>query len=456
MAPTWREYEKGSGVAKINFTADRVATFRCEPGKQQAILWDAKTPGLGLRVTAAGARSYIFETRLEGKTLRITIGDVRTWTIVKAQAEATRYKAQTDQGIDPRQVRTEQLASRAEAKAMAAADELRNSVKLEEVWTIYVAERSPYWGEHQINAHRKIIQAGGEKRKRSPKLTEPGPLASLAGMRLIDVTSANLEAWAKLEAVARPSSARLAMRLLKACLNWCAAHPVYASIVTTNPTKSTKVRETLGRPKVKHDLLQREQLAAWFESVRRISNPVISAYLQTLLLVGARREEIACLRWCDVDFQWESMKLGDKVEDFRMVPLTPYVAQLLAGLPRRNEWVFSSSSSESGRLAEPRIAHNVAVAVAGLPHLTLHGLRRSFATLSEWTETPAGIAAQIQGHAPQGVREQNYIRRPLDLLRKWHVKIEAWILEEAGIHFQATPLGLYAVSVGIQHKPKID
>jgi hypothetical protein len=48
---------------------------------------------------------------------------------------------------------------------------------------------------------------------------------------------------------------------------------------------------------------------------------------------------------------------------------------------------------------------------------------------------PAGIAAQIQGHAPQGVREQNYIRRALDLLRMWHVKIEAWILEQAGIEF---------------------
>jgi integrase len=75
----------------------------------------------------------------------------------------------------------------------------------------------------------------------------------------------------------------------------------------------------------------------------------------------------------------------------------------------------------------------------------LHGLRRSFATLCEWTETPAGIAAQIQGHAPQGVREQNYIRRPLDLLRMWHVKIETWMLEQAQIRFQAANLGLHAV-----------
>lgn len=433
-------------MAKVNFTADRVAAFQCEAGKQQSIMWDAKTPGLGLRVTSAGARSYIFETRLEGKTIRITIGDVRTWTVGKAQAEATRHKAQTDQGIDPRQVRAEQVAAQVAVKVETAAAALRESVTLGAVWPVYVAERTPHWGEHQISAHRKIIQAGGEGRKRSPKPTKPGPLSVLAAERLVDLTDARIEAWAKVEAQTRPSSARLAMRLLKAFLNWCSAHPNYSGIVTRNAAKSAKAREILGKPKVKHDLLQREQLKAWFGEVRKIGNPVIAAYLQTLLMIGARREEVAGLRWADVDFQWGSMKLGDKVEDFRMVPLTPYVAHLLAALPRRNEWVFSSPSAESGRLAEPRIAHNEAVAAAGLPHLTLHGLRRSFATLSEWTETPAGIAAQIQGHAPQGVREQNYIRRPLDLLRKWHVKIEEWMLEQAEIQFQPAPAGLRVVS----------
>jgi len=147
------------------------------------------------------------------------------------------------------------------------------------------------------------------------------------------------------------------------------------------------------------------------------------------------------------------------------VPLTPFVAHLLAGLPKRNEWVFSSvlvldpseknterraryheakgqaapvgdvsTRSASGRLTDPSIAHRKACAAAGLV-LTLHGLRRSFASLCEWLDIPGGISAQIQGHAPQGVREQNYIRRPLDLLRVHHEKIEAWILEQAGIMF---------------------
>jgi hypothetical protein len=63
--PTWRPYGKRL-VNRQNFTADRVARFRCEPGKQQTLFWDRKTPGLGLRVTANGAKSYIFETASTG------------------------------------------------------------------------------------------------------------------------------------------------------------------------------------------------------------------------------------------------------------------------------------------------------------------------------------------------------------------------------------------------------
>ena len=65
--------------------------------------------------------------------------------------------------------------------------------------------------------------------------------------------------------------------------------------------------------------------------------------------------------------------------------------------------------------------------------LTFHGLRRSFGTLAEWVECPAGVVAQIQGHKPSATAEKHYRARPLDLLRLWHCRIEAWILSEAGV-----------------------
>jgi integrase len=97
--------------------------------------------------------------------------------------------------------------------------------------------------------------------------------------------------------------------------------------------------------------------------------------------------------------------------------------------------VFSSPRSEDGKLAEPRIAHNKALMAAGIPHVTIQGLRRSFGTLSEWVECPVGVVAQIQGHKPTAIAEKHYRRRPLDLLRMWHDKIEAWMLVQADIKF---------------------
>lgn len=66
-----------------------------------------------------------------------------------------------------------------------------------------------------------------------------------------------------------------------------------------------------------------------------------------------------------------------------------------------------------------------------------NGLRRSFATLSEWVEAPTEVVAQIMGHKPSAIAEKHYLRRSLDLLRMWHDKIETWVLEQAGIRFVA-------------------
>ncbi len=254
--------------------------------------------------------------------------------------------------------------------------------------------------------------------------------------------------------------AALSFRLLRSFIRWAAETPAYRGIIPSDAYKSRDVKDATPRVKAKEgDSLQREQLNVWFAGVREIANPVISAYLQGLLITGARREELAALRWDDVDFRWRSLVLDDKVEGTggRTVPLTPYLASLLLNLKRLNEippnkrqvarlakkseqwspspWVFASKTAADGKIAEPRIAHNQALAAGGLPHVTLHGLRRSFGTLSEWVECPVGVVAQIQGHKPSAIAEKHYRRRPIDLLRMWHDKIEAWMLAQAGIEF---------------------
>lgn len=427
-----------------NFTSERVASFKCKPGAKQSFFWDGKTPSLGLRVTASGAKSYIFQTELHGKTIRITIGDQRAWSISDAQAEATRLKVKTDQGIDPRQEAADKKAAKQAAEETKKAQEARETVTVGQAWRDYLADRKPFWGERHYDDHVVMMHKGGKKRTRSNKLTEPGVLASLAKVRLIDITPDRVTQWAKVEGDKRPGRARLAIRLLKAFLAWCGEHETYKTIVIGNPAKNKKAREQLGKPESLNDVLQKQQLPAWFAAVKQLSNPIMTAYFQALLLTGRRPNELGALRWVDVDFKWENITARDKVEGLQVIPLTPYLAHLLSALPRRNEWVFSSQTSASGHIEEAHDAFSKVCALANI-EMTIYGLRRSFATLSEWIETPAGIAAQIQGHAPSGIREKHYIRRPLDLLRMWHVKIEAWILEQAGIEFIPEQTGLHAI-----------
>lgn len=439
---------------KKNFTAEVIATYQCKAGKSQTIYWDAKTTGLGLRVTSTGAKSYIFETSLNNKTIRITIGDIRTYSIKAAQVEATNLKATTDKGIDPRQVKIDQIAND-EAKVQAKKDneaakliqDKHETLTLGMVWPLYIEARRKRWSEWSIRDHENIALIGGVKKIRGKGLTEDAPLASLLNVRLSDLTGIRIAEWLAKEAETRPTRAALAFRLLSVFINWCDSQAEYAGLVPNGACKAQQVRDEMPSKNTKEgDCLQREQLTPWFKAVRELSNPVLSAYLQSLLLTGARRRELSALQWADVDFQWLSMTIRDKVEGERTIPLTPYVAHLLATLPRRNEWVFSSPTSANGQIAEPTPAHKRALINAGLPDLTLHGLRRSFGSLAEWTETPAGVVAQIMGHKPSAIAEKHYRRRPLDLLRMWHVKIEAWMLEQADIKFEPVKAGLRVVA----------
>lgn len=441
-------------MAKVKFTAGRVDGFQCEDGKSQSFLWDSIAPGLGLRATAKGAKSYMFQAKLNGVAIRITIGAPGTWSILEAQAEARRLKVIIDNGQDPRQVRAAGLeaeqAARDARQAEAEAKQIQNTqetLTLGTVWPLYVESRRKRWSEWHIRDHENVVRVGGVQKVRGKGLTEPGPLASLLDVRLADLTGKRIGAWLATEAETRPTQAALSFRLLSVFVNWCDSQAEYAGLVPAGACKAQQVRDEMPSKNAKEgDSLQREQLAPWFKAVREMGNPVQSAYLQALLLTGARRRELAALRWEDMDFQWLSMTIRDKVEGERTIPLCPYVAHLLTALPRRNEWVFSSPTSANGQLTEPTPGHKRALIAAGLPDLTLHGLRRSFGSLAEWTETPAGVVAQVMGHKPSAIAEKHYRRRPLDLLRMWHVKIEAWMLEQAGIEFVPVAPGLRVVA----------
>lgn len=426
-----------SSSNKVNFTAGRVKDFSCPEGKKEAYLWDTDTKGLGLRAYASGKKSYIFQGWVNGKSQRVAIGSVDTFHIDQARTEATKYKLAASKHQSPTQVKQNKNS----AALKEQLEIKRAKVTLGEVWVEYIEANKNSWGDKHYNDHLKAVQPSGIPWARGKgRVTIQGCLYPLIKVSLGNLTATKIKNWLDKENQTRTGVAAQTYRLLFACLSWISEQDDYIGIIDVATLRTKAVKKSVVKLQARDDVLQKEQLEGFFKYVRQIQNPVIAAFVQTLLITGARRGELAGLKWSDVDFLWNGLTIRDKnnskggLDGTRVIPLTPYVANLLNQLPRRNEWVFSSPTGKTGKLTEPRKSIDPAFKAAGIDGLTLHGLRRSFATLSEWVEVPAGVVAQIMGHKPSATAEKHYKKRPLDLLRKWHTTIETWILEQAGIN----------------------
>ena len=74
-------------------------------GSKEILVWDTEVPGLGLRITPNGAKSFILKTRIGGGRAapirKPTVGKVGDLTLNQARTKARTWKALAADGIDP-------------------------------------------------------------------------------------------------------------------------------------------------------------------------------------------------------------------------------------------------------------------------------------------------------------------------------------------------------------------
>lgn len=439
-----REHE----TRTINLTEQRVRDLICPEGKTDVFYPDEKVKGFTVRVYATGVRTFVYRYRILGRSAKIVIGSIYDMHVSEARKQAQKYGQLVAEGKDPREAKAENLA----AVRARQEEAKRKAVTFRDAWETYLAARKSHWGERNYLDH---IRASTER----TETQQAGVLARFLSVPLNKFTSQAIADMVRDESIKRPTAVSQAYRYLRAFIRWLQDVPQYQGIVSADLYQSRQIRDGLPKAKAKNgDCLERPQLAPWFREVRAISNPIISAYLQGLLLTGARREELAKLQWKDIDLKAGRMTLDDKVDKDlgRTIPIPPYLASLFEKLKAQGEayakkkerdsspYVFESKSADRGYIAEPRIAHNQALDRAELPHVSLHGLRRSFATLAEESGAASGLIAQLQGHRPSAIAEKHYKRRSQEVLLGWHTRIEAWFLGQAGIPFEyAEPIKNY-------------
>lgn len=418
--------------SRVRLTAGRVGTFACPAGKSQAFLWDTESPTLALRATPTGRKTYVFESRLRGATIRVNIGTAADWTLEQARSKAQDLKVMVDNGTDPREVERQQEAAKVARKAAAAAQALT----VGEVWPLYLENGKPKrrdaWKPRYLADLKVMASAGGEPKKRGKGLTRPGPLYPLMALPLAFIDEEALADWYATEAKAGKHQAARALMMFRGFLRWCSGRKEYRGMVRREAGNAPAILEALPSVKRRTDALESAQVPVWWTAVEQLNNRTASVYLRALLLTGARREELASLTWANVDLRWRKLTIADKVEDTRTIPLTPYLAQLIASLPRVNSFVFAAETGKTGRIADVRSSHSKAMQEASITALTIHGLRRSFSLLGEAAGAPAGAIAQVMGHKPSATAE-GYRPRSVDALRPFLQQIEGHILKLAGV-----------------------
>lgn len=403
---------------KQSFTTLLISNLLCPYGKSQALFWDKDTANLGLRITANGSKSFIFEGSLNNQTIRITIGNVSNCSIEAARARAIKLRSLLNQGIDPRKLTNKKVASFISSKALAISRKAKYAT-FQSAWLEYMAAHEQKWSARRYQQHLKLITTD------STKHDMPVELNALVNLTLTELSDEKVSKWVESALINNQPNTLYTLRVLNVFFVWCNTHEAYQSVISNQFLQDMANLIKASAPHKKPAYLPKNQLTNWFNAVDAIDHHAIKIYLKVLLLTGRREAEIAKLKWSDINFNDQTMRIT-RNNVTHIIPLTPHVASLLNQMTKSHTRIFNN-------IADASVAHKNACSDAGLA-LPIGALRTSFTLFSEWVETPTGITAQIQDIDIKGIGAHHFVERPMPLLQKWHTKIEDWVLEQAAFN----------------------
>lgn len=421
-------------MPKLKLTAEAIETLDAPApaaggATRQTLYFDTVQPGLAVRVTSGGSRVYIAEAWPNGRTVRVKLGRCSDLTLTQARQRAKGACGDMSKGINPN-------AERRRARA--------RSVTLAEAFEAYVETRK---GARRLAArteydYRRLLygafNADGTRKHN-------GYLSPWRGLALAEITT---EMVARRHAKLLERSgcqANYAMRLLSAVYTYARARyrtPGDAPI-GANPVEILKDMKAWYRVEQRSTHIQVHELPAWFAAVRGLASPannhlasVVRDYLQFLILTGLRRGECARLKWADVDLKARIFTVRTtKNRTDHTLPLSDYLAELLAARAREGEYVFPGAV-EGGYLIEPKKMLARVREASGVA-FTLHDLRRTFATVADSLDLSAYAVKRLLNHKMRNDVTAGYIVTDVERLRAPMQKITDFMLRAAKLRDSA-------------------
>ena len=394
------------------------------PRPAEYFLWCGSLAGFGARVYPTGRKVFVAQVRVGRATRRVKIGPFGAYTVDQARDRAKAIIQAAAEGRDPQREK----------------QDARQAITVAELCEAYMeAARSGLVTTRFKRPKRATTLAIDEGRIQRHIVPLIGTLPARS-LRRADVQRMS-------DAIASGKTAGVFK-----------GRPRGKAVVTGGTTTAARVVELLGgiytwaekrdfvpgrnpirgvekiRGEAKDRTLSAIELQALGRALRRRENemPMVVAALRLIALTGLRIGEACALRWREVDFAGQAIRLEKSKTGRSARPIGKPVLAVLQSQPRKDgiDWVFPRADGKGPATLKKPIAE--LFDAAGLMDARSHDLRRTFASVAADMGYGDATIAELLGHARRGVTERHYVRRSDPVLIAAADRISGWIADTLG------------------------
>lgn len=409
-------------MGRINLTDRFIRSQKAAaPGRRNEYL-DGILPGLALRVTDRGNKSFVLIARYPQNPknpTRRALGTYGQITLDEAREKGREWLGLIRRGIDP-----------------AIEEERRRaSVRLHEANTFEVVANAfldRYAAKlAKAGEARAIVNKEFMPRWRKRLITEVTPKEAAEAIRAISDRGA-------------PYQAYNAFGWLRRLYNWAISSGEHG--VETSPVSKLSAGDIIGqRREPRSRILSDLELRAFWKASEALEYP-FGPILQLLLITGQREREVADATWDEFDFEnrlWTIPKARMKSARAHEVPLSPAALEILGRLPeQKGKYLFSSTGGKTAisgfSKAKTRMDGLLAVQMSvsdedrgknqGIAAWVIHDIRRTVRTHLSALPVQDNIRELVIAHAKQGLHrvydQHSYQDEKRECLELWEVRLK--------------------------------
>ncbi len=369
------------------------------PADKRYHIWDCELRGFGLRIEPSGIKTFVTKYRVGGggrnAPQRIqTVGRFGTLTAEEARRKAKVILGSVAAGADP----AGDLAARRREMTMAALIDFYETHGC-------VVQRGMRIGEPMkpltkaytlARLRHHVLPLLGNRRAKG---VSSGDIERFAADVQAGKTAKNEKVGPRKRIIVKggPGAARKVVRDLSAVFSFAKR----SEIVERNPVENAAVRKTDGQKTRFLTLEEVGRLGSALDELEQDGTNVKAINIARLwALTGCRRNEIAGLKWDEVDFENGLLVLEDSKTGRSMRPLGTAALTLLQQIERTedSDFVFPADTGE-GHFQGTKTPWARAIKKAELPGVTPHTLRHTIGSTAISTGEAMALTGAILGHS---------------------------------------------------------